>query len=383
MAGVATLRAAQDLSWTQVSRARVIQNKFFEPSWFLTKPFLPNMAGFYTAIPRLVLPITSWLLIYSFALTSPLTPSDDGLSLNLPGYVTLLAWSNSRDINSHSAISPPEKYPIPNAPTLQIKFQSRGKALDYNDCSKLLLDAEAEVLAFTWADPDRSILPNGTYTYISRTAQITLTPQSPLLRTDAAIFMLGIMEWGNKYGYTEMGKMILMDGQGVPLAIAKLSAYKAPRTPSRAPDPPVNPLPLLNVTTSPYLWPIPTVPNFYLRFTTRGRPLARKDALQTLEAADASLIYLYHQAPEGVNPVLQGPRSWNEGAVSFSITPANELNVIDAGLFVLGVMQWGCLEIFVETDMELVRRIGSHGGQGGEMKGFGTAKLRVSAGDAA
>lgn len=214
---------------------------------------------------------------------------------------------------------------------------------------------------------------NGTHTYTYRTVQLSLTPELPLQRKDAALFIAGIMEWGSQYGFTTVGEVMFFNPQGTRLAVAKLDKSSAQTATAQTPGP-------TSLSTSPILWPLPTVPGFFIRFNTYGHPLRREDSLRALEAADATLIYLYHQAPEGVNPILPGVRTWTVGTVSFTITPASQLNVIDATRFALGMMQWGCANGFTETDVEFVRRIG---GSRGEMVGFGTGKLSAAGRDVA
>ena len=262
----------------------------------------------------------------------------------------------------------PKLYGIPNAPGFQIRFTHYGEAIDSDDCVNTLILAESKLLTIAPTNPTHRKIPQNSYA--SGTANLSLMLQPTLVHTDAALFMAGIMEWGSQYGFTQVGDMRFINPQGASVATGTLglSGKRAAIPPSIASTATASPP---NTIDQP-LWPIPNVPDYFLCLKPSSKPLSCGDSRRTLEAADTALLYAYHQAPIGVDPKLTKTQTWTEGAVSFTITPTSELTAVSAGLFVLGVLQWGSESGFAEADIEFIRR---KGGPGGELEHYGTGKL--------
>ena len=233
----------------------------------------------------------------------------------------------------------------------------------------VLLLAEEALLSGSGVDAIYRTIPSNSDTYTWNTVQLTLTVGQKTLHKDAALFMAGVMAWGNQYGFSEVSNMQFINPQGLMIAMGRLAL-------TRFAIPP-NATQLLKTTES-YLWPVPNIPDFFIHFTLNGNPLPKSDSLSALEAANTDLIYAYHQAPMGVDPALPGPRTWTEGAVSFTITPTKDMTTMFAGIFVISLMMWGSRNNVAEAQMVFIREVGGHEG---DMQTLGSGKL-VAAGTA-
>ena len=285
-----------------------------------------------------------------------------GLQLYPQGQHSYTYHSDEDKLKHRSNSTPPEYYSIPNAPGFRIHFTQHGKDLDFSDCLIVLLFAESSFISPSGVDAINRTIPKTSNTYSWNTVQLALAVGQSTLPKDAALFMAGVMTWGSQYGFSAVGNMQFISPQGHAIVSGSLGHTK-PGTPSSATRP-------LNTTES-YLWPIPNVPDFFIRFTLNGITLPRGDSLRALEAANIDLIHAYHQAPMGVDPPLPGPRTWTEGAVSFTITPTKDMTVVTAGIFVISLMMWVSRDS-AEAEMAFIREVG---GYEGEMLTLGTGKL--------
>lgn len=188
-----------------------------------------------------------------------------------------------------------------------------------------------------------------TRTFIIHSVALTLTVENAMTYGSAALFLAGLMEWGSQYGFSEVEEIAFIDPRNSLLALAELKATGSSLTtsqPNRTTD--ITSLSVANGADpfhDPFLYPIPTVPGFYIRFMTHNTPLPRYDCLRALEAADATLLGAYHQKSRP----LDGTRTWSFGKASFTLTPTSALTAIAATLFVLGTMQLGSERGFVEA----------------------------------
>jgi len=213
-----------------------------------------------------------------------------------------------------------------------------------------------------------------TRSFIMDSVALTLRVKKTLTYESAALFVAGMMGWGYQYGFSEVEKAEFISPSGSPLALAELKAFGnglAIFEGNHTTDTTSLTLSLFNATDpfhDPFLYPIPTVPGFYIRFMTHNVPLPRYDCLRALEAADATLLIAYQQKSR----LLDKPRTWTSGKVAFTLTPAPELNEIDATSFVVGTMQLGSEKGFVEAKAIFLRMDPNLKGQ---LKFYGTGRL--------
>lgn len=212
-----------------------------------------------------------------------------------------------------------------------------------------------------------------TRTFIIDSVSLTLRARKTLTYALVALFIVGMMECGTQYGFSEVAEIAFIDSSSSPLATAGLEALgnhiTLPQSNQTANT--TSSLRVMNATdpfNDPFLYPLPTVPGFYIRFMTHDSPLPRYDCLRALEAADATLLMAY----QGKVRLFHQMRTWTFGKASFTITPTSELTAIDATLFVLGTMQLGSERGFVEAKGIFLR---TEPDLRGELKFYGTGRL--------
>ncbi len=212
-----------------------------------------------------------------------------------------------------------------------------------------------------------------TRTFIIDSVSLTLRARKTLTYALAALFIVGMMEWGTQYGFSEVAEIAFTDPSSSPLATAGLEALGNHMTllqPNQTANT-TSSLRVFNTTdlfNDPFLYPLPTVPGFYIRFMTQNIPLPRYDCLRALEAADATLLLAYQRNIRLYHQMT----TWSVGKVSFTITPTSELTAIDATLFVLGTMQLGSERGFVEAKGIFLR---TEPDLRGQLKFYGTGRL--------
>ena len=266
---------------------------------------------------------------------------------------------------AHSYSVGPGFYPVPDVPGYGIKFTQFGQALNETDCISLLLIAELKLLS---VNPKSSVVPGGTYPSLWDSVYLSLVLERPLSKAILYIFLDGIRNWGQEYGFVEVAKIELINSQGSSLVNGWLTR-SGPRTATIQNSHSNH---TISGSNNPTLWPLPTVPGLFLRVNIQRSPLPRRTFFGSLSKANDALLALYRRSPQGSRPTLANSMVWADSGVSFRLVPESGLLVIDALLFVIGIEQWGSQQGYTELSVDLIKRIG---GSRGELEQFGSAML--------
>lgn len=230
-------------------------------------------------------------------------------------------------------------------------------------------------------DPGHSVDPNENskfFFFDSVSLKLTLSSET-LTYSLAALFVAGLMEWANDYGYVEVKSIALLSViSDVPLALAELKKSGSGLAISQTNQTfGTTNIGLVNGTDlsdkSPYS-PIPGAPGLYIEFTGHNTRLPRYDCQRAFDQANDALLLAWRQKlplPEALKP-------WTFGKATFTITPSSELTVIDAIWFVIGTMQVASDMGYVEADFTFLKTDpnvkGGYNNLGtGRLTGIGTA----------